>query len=331
MPICVTRLSDEPIIHPGMDNHLANHMDTSMGENICGPAIIRVPDWIASPLGRYYLYFAHHKGRYIRMAYADSLTGPWCVHEAGVLDLDRSLFPTEPPALTGAAEDPVTKAPKDNYAHIASPDVHIDQAGRQIRMYYHGLLETGDQGTRVAYSTDGLVFHPREPVLGPPYFRVFHHRDHCYTVTWGGALWRSTGWDQPFEHCDRLVPFEGAGEEANEEQMIFRHGEAHVIGDRLHLFYSRIGDCPEQILYRTIDLAPDWRDWKVGEAVPVLAPERAWEGGDLPLATSRIGWAPTRLRELRDPCLFVDEDGQSYLLYCGAGEAGIGIARIEGL
>ncbi|MFV1980611.1 MAG: hypothetical protein ACC655_05595, partial [Rhodothermia bacterium] len=41
--------------------------------NVNGPSVIRVPDWINSPLGRYYLYFAHHRGSFIRMAYADDL------------------------------------------------------------------------------------------------------------------------------------------------------------------------------------------------------------------------------------------------------------------
>ena len=28
------------------------------GENINGPSLIKVPDWIKSPLARYYLYFS---------------------------------------------------------------------------------------------------------------------------------------------------------------------------------------------------------------------------------------------------------------------------------
>ena len=47
----VERFVDNPIIDP--------HMDGRMGGNINGPSLIRVPDWLADPLGRYYLYFAH--------------------------------------------------------------------------------------------------------------------------------------------------------------------------------------------------------------------------------------------------------------------------------
>src|SRR5215210_4564489 len=125
----VERLGGGPIIRP--------HMDARMGENVNGPSLVRAPSWVERPLGRYYLYFAHHDGRYIRLAYADDLLGPWTTHEPGVLPLDRSLFA----------------------GHVASPDVHVDVARREIRMYYHGSDTPsgggGPQATRVALSADG--------------------------------------------------------------------------------------------------------------------------------------------------------------------------------
>ena len=45
----VERLLDAPIIRPGLH--------PSIGENIQGPSLIRVPDWVEDPLGAYYLYF----------------------------------------------------------------------------------------------------------------------------------------------------------------------------------------------------------------------------------------------------------------------------------
>ena len=68
----IERLVDAPIIRP--------EMDAAMGSNIAGPSLIRVPEWLPNPLGRYYLYFADHRGTYIRLAYADELTGPWTMH-----------------------------------------------------------------------------------------------------------------------------------------------------------------------------------------------------------------------------------------------------------
>ena len=86
--IRIERLVDGPIIRPDMDR--------SMGSNIAGPSLIRVPDWIENPLGRYYLYFSDHRGLYIRLAYANALTGPWTMYEAGTLQLHQSGFPFRP-------------------------------------------------------------------------------------------------------------------------------------------------------------------------------------------------------------------------------------------
>src|SRR5206468_8029890 len=85
----VQRLLDRPII--SADLH------PSIGSNIQGPSMIRVPDWIEGRLGNYYLYFADHKGRYVRLAYADNLLGPWRIHPPGSLQLGQSCFLTKPP------------------------------------------------------------------------------------------------------------------------------------------------------------------------------------------------------------------------------------------
>ena len=87
----VERLLTAPIITP--DLH------PSIGENIQGPSVIRVPDCVQNPLGAYYLYFAHHKGTYIRLAYADDLLGPWRIHAPGSLQIADSYFLTAPPEV----------------------------------------------------------------------------------------------------------------------------------------------------------------------------------------------------------------------------------------
>jgi hypothetical protein len=99
------RIRQNPIVAPAMS--------TTLGDNINGPSLVRVPDWIEHPLGRYYLYFAHHRGSYIRLAYADHLHGPWHLHDPGTLRLEQ--------------------APRC-YDHIASPDVHVDAARHEIWM-----------------------------------------------------------------------------------------------------------------------------------------------------------------------------------------------------
>jgi hypothetical protein len=90
--IRIHRLLDRPII--------AANLHPTIGVNIQGPSMIWVPDWSRNRLGDYYLYFADHKGSYIRLAYADHPAGPWTIHAPGSLHLAQSRFLTEPPAAS---------------------------------------------------------------------------------------------------------------------------------------------------------------------------------------------------------------------------------------
>ena len=117
--------------------------------NINGPSVIRVPEWVTDRLGKYYLYFAHHKGPSIRLAYADQMMGPWVVHPNPVLTVEQSLFVTKD--LDPNSRSDWVNGPDYLYAHIASPDVHVDQNAKQILMFFHGLLPDGDQQTRLAH------------------------------------------------------------------------------------------------------------------------------------------------------------------------------------
>ncbi len=323
MEIKAERLTDAPILYPDMD--------ARMGGNLNGPCLVRMPDWAAGKLGAYHLYFADHKGRYIRLAYADKLTGPWQMHEPGVLDLSQSLFEPEdlpPPPKEDWPEWAHDTGIEDYlYAHIASPSVIIDHENRQLVMYYHGLLPDLDQMTRVAFSDDGINFVPKAPLLGPSYFHVFTHDSVVYAVSLRGWLLRAESWIGPFERGPKLTPFDtpdsfGAG---------FRHGCGMVKGDTLHLFYSRIGDTPERILHARISITGPWTDWHATEASTLLSPERDWEGANLPLEASQPGGTEVRKRELRDPFVFRDDDGKAYMVYAGAGECAIGIATLHGM
>ena len=80
--IRVERLGNGPII--------TGNMDSRMGDNVNGPSLIRVPDWLPNPLGRYYLYFGHHQGGFIRLAFADDLHGPWRIYAPGTLQLAQT-------------------------------------------------------------------------------------------------------------------------------------------------------------------------------------------------------------------------------------------------
>jgi hypothetical protein len=312
------RLPNNPIITaqtPGADPEMAT--------NINGPSLIHVPDWVANPLGQYYLYFAHHHGKHVRLAYADNLTGPWRIHEPGVLQLEESRFTN----------------------HIASPDACVDHARRQIRLYYHGVLTPDEQArvqpeinasmfrqqrSRMAVSSDGLHFTEQPDTVAFAYLRVFDFKGMVYGMTMPGLLYRSPDGFGPFERGPLLF-----GDDSRRDDFFFppgqpsiRHLAVAVAGEMLRVFYSRAGDEPECILMSEVDArSADWRDWQPGPPQVVLTPDEPYEGRDLPLQPSARGASLVPVRELRDPAVY-QEDGRMYLLYSVAGEQGIGIAEL---
>ncbi len=322
MRFTVRRLPGNPIIRPGMD--------ARMGTNIQGPSAIRVPDWVKNPLGRYYLYFADHKGDYIRLAHADAVEGPWRVHAPGSLSLADSLFPTvppepgdapPPPQLPGIAP-PGTPGIEDvavdaTLPHIASPDVHVDHANRRIVMYLHGLSGWRRQETRVALSEDGLRFTARPELFGPSYFRVFRHDGAHYALAMPGILFRSADGLTGFERGPTLF------------EPLMRHAALLQRGDSLFVFWTRVTDAPERILVSRIRLTADWRQWREEPARDLMRPEMPWEGADRPVAPSWRSAINIRVNQLRDPAILEDE-GRTWLFYAVAGEAGIAVAELLG-
>lgn len=317
-PMRVQRLLDRPIITPSLH--------PSLGPNIQGPSLIRVPDWVSGRLGRYYLYFADHKGRYIRLAYADDLLGPWKVHVPGSLQLEGSHLLTEPPSAPADALEKLRNAPRPanlphdlfieaTTPHIASPDVVVDHVNRRIVMYYHGLNGLQQQVTRVATSADGIRFAARPEVLGRTYFRTFVHRGYTYAMAMPGQFYRSR---------DGLTGFEQGPLLFNPNM---RHSALLKRGDTLFVFWTQVGEAPESVLASTIDLSGDWANWSATPGVEVLRPERAWEGADAPVEPSLRSTAYGHVNQLRDPAVF-EEDGRVYLLYAVAGESGIAIAEV---
>ncbi|KAA3631257.1 MAG: hypothetical protein DWQ08_05045, partial [Proteobacteria bacterium] len=227
-----SRFLDRPII--------ATRDFPALGSNINGPSLVRVPDWVPGRLGRYYLYFAHHKGEYIRLAYAEKVEGPWRVHGPGTLRLYDSTC----------------------HDHIASPDVLVDHESRKIRMYFHGpsigkdeartdplnakMPGVGTQRTKVALSDDGIAFRAKPEILGPPYFRVFRYDGWWYALAMPGVFLRSRDGLTKWEFGPRLF----------NDRM--RHAAVRVDGDVVEVFYTRAGDRPERIFLATVALNRKW-------------------------------------------------------------------------
>jgi hypothetical protein len=295
----VRRFAENPIIRPDM-------LPGSDGANINGPSLIRVPPWVADPLGKYYLYFAHHGGKYIRLAYADRLEGPWKIHLPGTLKLSQA------PGCTG---------------HLASPDAIVDDQKKQIRFYFHGPAK-GGQKSFLALSGDGLNFTADSTPLGEFYFRVIRYRDAWYAMSKGGLMYRSADGLKDFQtgpnplpaSDSRKPPFNDAGP---------RHVALHLMGDTLDVYYTCIGDAPERIFRCRVPLRGDWMTWKASQPEEILRPELEYEGANLPLKKSVAGAVRGRENALRDPAIFT-ENGRVYLLYSVAGESGIAIAEVTG-
>ncbi len=297
----VQRFEANPVIHSRMHGLVGDD-----GKNINGPSLIRVPEWIEDPLGRYYLYFAHHHGDFIRLAYADSLEGPWKIHHGGVLPLE------ETPSYDGVRRD-----------HVASPDVHVDHEEKRIRMYYHADPRPGTdtqyQATYVAVSGDGLDFDPLEEILGMFYFRVFERDGWHYAlakyINDGGVIYRSRDPLSGFEEGPRILPR-------------VRHMALWEHDDVLYVFFSRGEDKPEHLMVSRVEnLDDDWEDWTFTEPQTVLKPEKDYEGVNAPIERSRFGATYDFVHQLRDPAIY-EEDGRVYLLYSAAGESSIAIAEL---
>ena len=322
--VIVTRFPENPLI--------TLDMSSTIGDNANGPTVIHVPDWVEHPLGRYYMYFAHHKGYFIRLAYADSLNGPWKIYDPGVLNVEDSAFYRPQP-------DPVN-SPPGFYTHIASPEIYLDEANEQIIMWTHGVWTEGRrwpedpaeaqkwarqngyyQYTQASVSKDGLHFKAQPTISREIYLRVFEHDGMFYALSRLGQLQRASGPLQEFRVGGN--PFEGTRFSES-----VRHIGLLKEGDVLHVFFSAIGDAPESILHTTINLAGDWTTWRIGKIQQILTPEASYECPNLPIEPSAVGAIDHPVRQVRDPFMF-EEDGKVYLFYTFCGEQGVAGAEVK--
>ena len=324
--IKVARFTQNPLI--------TTRTARSLGSNVNGPAVIRVPDWVQRPLGRYYMYFANHMGEFIRLAYANELTGPWKIHEPGALHVrDTAMFRPGP--------DP-KETLDDFYTHVASPEILVDHTQRRIVMWFHGWWTNGEnwpadpaaarawaqksgysQFTQAAVSTDGLQFGAEPAITRTPYLRVFQHDAYYYAVSRLGRLSRSKDSLASFElgpNPFRDGPYAGR----------IRHVALVKRGARLHVFFTGIGDTPERVMLSSIDLAGDWSTWRASAPIDVLQPETGYECTNLFNRPSEAGDIAIPVRQIRDPFVF-EENGHAYLFYSICGEQGIAGAEITGL
>lgn len=261
------------------------------GSNICGPSIIRVPNWCENKLGKYYMYFAHHRGSFIRLAYAWSLEGPWAVYGVGVIDCSQT----------------------ESDDHVASPDVHVLPESSEIVMYFHGREKNGGQYTYFAKSRDGLSFVVGREPIAPPYLRAFKFEEQLFGVAMvgnsGGVILRATGHGKKFTPTQKVLPR-------------MRHASVKVTSTGFQLFYTEKFAMPERIIVSEFgyDAAARRFDWKASYLL--AKPHNLFEGINAPKRLSLPG--PSRAEEcaLRDP-FYIEDLGKEFLFYCGGGERNI--------
>ena len=303
----LTRLADQPLLrvgdHPGI------------GQNLNGPSVVRVPDWVPEPEGKFYMYFAHHTGSHIRMAASDALSGPWQVLDPPPLRLSDTGFAQDAVAYRNADGAEVVET-----AHIASPDVHVLEDAQLFVMLFHGLHEGGAQCTRIAVSDDGRNFRTTgyDEDVAPPYLRLCKVRERYIGITWGAEVFIAESCFGPFQKGPPVL------QRPNGKDLIPRHPVLAWRDERLHCFYTLIGDRPERIWHTSLDPDVPFAEWRIEEPTMLLAPEHAWEGAHLPQVASKVGIASVPEHALRDALVFED-----HLFYVGGGEQAIGAVRLD--
>jgi hypothetical protein len=322
--VTATRLGQNPLITVATSS--------SLGDNVNGPSIIRVPSWIPHPLGRYYAYFGHHKGQFIRLAYADAIAGPWKIYGPGVLPVSETAFYRPQP-------DPPDGPVDQFYTHVASPEIYVDDGRKRLVMWTHGWWTAGQrwpigaaearawarqhgygQFTQSSDSSDGLHFARHPAITNVSYLRVFSLDGYLYGMARLGQLLRSKDPLATFEIGPN--PFAGG---AYADRV--RHVATLLRGRTLYVFFSGIGDAPERVMLSTVDLAGDWNGWKASAPVELLRPEARYECPDLPNVPSAAGEIEGRARQLRDPAIF-EEGGKTFLFYSICGEQGLAAAEV---
>lgn len=317
------RLSQNPLI--------TTRTSATLGDNVNGPTVIRVPAWVKQPLGRYYMYFAHHMGGFIRLAYADAIEGPWKIYEPGVMPVsETALFRPQP--------DPPENL-ENFYTHVASPEIEIDHAQQRLVLWFHGWWTEGrgwpvgepaarawarangySQFTQAASSSDGLHFAAQPAITRTSYLRVWRHDGALYGMGRLGQLWRAK---------DRLSAFEPGPNPFRDSAHAnrVRHVALLQRGGLIHVFFSAIGDAPERILMSTVNTSGDWSTWIASTTIEVLQPAAPYECATFPNAPSEAGDIRGPARQLRDPAIF-EENGRVFLFYALCGEQGIAAAEL---
>lgn len=120
------------------------------------PSLVELPrkNWTrikrVHPDANFYIYWAAHKGKNIKMAWSSSLDGPWVEYN------NPQLCDKNANCKLGVMPLP---QPKRRWNHVSAPDVMFNAKHRRFVMFYHGLhAGRGGHSSFIASSDDGLDF-----------------------------------------------------------------------------------------------------------------------------------------------------------------------------
>ena len=212
-----------------------NFVPVNSGKVIAGegadtgyPSVIKVPAWVPAnerpaPNANYYLYYGRHHGDHVFMKWAETITGDWTTFNLGGVyngRIRRGVF------------DPAADPTRDDYKHIAHPDIFVDDDKQRFILFFHGKSQpdaTSSGGTFVgqkhgqfvATSAYGLNFNDatfaggepghgprtvqidtltRDMIIASSYMRVFRYRGDWYSVSQRAIL------DKAPDPADPLQP-----------------------------------------------------------------------------------------------------------------------------
>ena len=255
-------------------------------DNINGPTVIKVPKWINDPLGRYYMYFAHHRGSYIKLAYSNNLLGTWNIYQKGVLDINQI----------------------NGIDHIASPEIYFKN--NKIVMIYHSVYDKESQLSSSAISDDGINFIPDQEKFALFYFRRFVYKGKVFGVAKNNSKYGC---------IYKLI--NGKYQILN-PRFIFnmRHCSILVRKNLVYCYYTKIGDCPERVMKCKINMST-LKPYCISE---VFRPLCGWEGSEEPIKKSKFDMVEKKVHQIRDPYVY-RESKINYIFYTVQGENGISV------
>ena len=287
----------------------SSNLPNELSININGPCINIVQDDLSN---HFELYFADHRGKFIRRAISDNILGPFKIKLIPELTIDYLSF------FTSA------------HNHIASPFIFLFK--NEIWMVVHApcsiyncqrsfFFKFVNSKWMVLASDNFLPFYAKSIVI----------EEQILFICKGGDVFKSQNPIGPYEKIGNIFNYAGFDTWHNYDSAARHFGLFYYKREEIIIIcFSRIGVKQESIEYLLMssnDLINGSFSKKEYEIKKLLYPVKDWEGAHLDKTKSKAGASDHYENALRDPDLFLF-DNNLYLFYSFGGERGIGAVQI---